>query len=185
MKMGINLGIGSVLEMLLVAAAASGQPFPSQAPVRIDPGPAATLTSAGLIDPRTVSAERIIRFIDDRSLGNRWLLCRDPEHPGGPGRLLLIASNWREGVSGGIGRLTPGMPAVPPATARPVIRSGDRLVIEEDSAVARARLAAVALESAVAGSGFHARLEIGGKVVRAVAVSAGTAVFAAESEPRP
>ena len=181
MMQRIEIGMGLVLELLCVAGAASGQSLGGQAPALIDPRPGVTLTAAGLIDPRTVPTDRIIRVIEDRSLGNRWLLCRAPERPGGPGRLLLIASNWREGASGMAGQVATALPAALPAAARTVIRSGGRLVIEEDSAVAHARLAAVALESAVAGSAFHARLEIGGKVVRAVAVSAGIAVFATES----
>ena len=92
--------------------------------------------------------------------------------------MLLIASNGREGASGMAGQAATTLPAA----ARPVVHSGDRMVIEEDSAVAHARLAAVALESAVAGAAFRARLEIGGQVVRAVAVSAGRAVFATEPE---
>src|ERR1035438_2099013 len=33
---------------------------------------------------------RLIRVIEDPSLGDRWLLCRNLDHPGGPGRLLMV-----------------------------------------------------------------------------------------------
>jgi len=60
----------------------------------------------------------------------------------------------------------------------PMIRSGDKLVIEEHSALVEARLEAVSLGKAVQGAEFNARLAIGGKVVRAVAISPGRAAFA-------
>jgi hypothetical protein len=58
------------------------------------------------------------------------------------------------------------------------------VVVEETSAVAEARLGAVALESATEGSSFNARLEIGGKVVRVLALGPGRAVFQPEVEMR-
>jgi flagella basal body P-ring formation protein FlgA len=63
-----------------------------------------------------------------------------------------------------------------------VIRTGDALLVEEHTAVVDARLEAVALESAAKGARFKTRLEIGGKVVRAIAISPGRAGFAPESE---
>jgi flagella basal body P-ring formation protein FlgA len=57
--------------------------------------------------------------------------------------------------------------------------------VEELTGVVDARLEAVALEPAVMGAHFKARLRIGGKVVRAVAVSPGHASFAAEGEIAP
>ena len=62
-----------------------------------------------------------------------------------------------------------------------VIHSSDKLILEEHTAVADARLKAVALGSAASGGEFRARLEIGGKIVAAVAVGPGRAVFAEES----
>ena len=66
-----------------------------------------------------------------------------------------------------------------------MIRAGDALLVEEHTAVVDARLEAVALESAAKGARFKARLKIGGKVVRAVAISPGRAGFAPESEVAP
>jgi hypothetical protein len=58
------------------------------------------------------------------------------------------------------------------------------VIVEENSPVAEARLTAVALESATIGSAFNARLEIGGKVVRAIAVGTGQALFRPQIEVR-
>ena len=72
-----------------------------------------------------------------------------------------------------------------PEPLLPVIRAGDRLIVEEHTAVVEARLEAVALGPAASGSPFQVRLTIGGKVVRAVALGPGRAAFAAETEARP
>jgi len=61
-----------------------------------------------------------------------------------------------------------------------VIHTGDEVTVEEHSAVIDARLQAVALGSAAAGSELRVRLRIGGKVVDALALKPGRAVFAAE-----
>jgi predicted secreted protein len=63
-----------------------------------------------------------------------------------------------------------------------VIHTGDLLVVEENTAVVEARLEAVALGPAWAGSSFDVRLKIGGKVVRAIALASGRAVFSPETE---
>jgi flagella basal body P-ring formation protein FlgA len=98
------------------------------------------------------------------------------EHPGGPGRLLRVVPAGSETRKF---RTDDGLES-DPAAIRPVIRAGDRVVVEESSAVAEARLGAVALESARAGSALNVRLEIGGRVVRAVALGTGRAVFQVE-----
>ncbi|MGA3262724.1 MAG: hypothetical protein ABSC47_01615 [Terracidiphilus sp.] len=117
----------------------------------------------------------IVREIDDPHTGARWLLMRDPSHPGGPGRLLLVGGFRPE--------YRPSQPGVEPP--RPVIRAGDRLIVEENTAVAEARLEAVALGPAVIGSPLDARLKIGGNVVRVVAVAPGRAAFQPQAEARP
>jgi flagella basal body P-ring formation protein FlgA len=59
-----------------------------------------------------------------------------------------------------------------------VIRAGDRLIVEENTAVVEARLEAVALGAAAPGSTFNVRLRIGGRVLRAVALGPGRAALA-------
>jgi flagella basal body P-ring formation protein FlgA len=95
-------------------------------------------------------------------------LVRDPGHPGGPGRLLLASALRKEPLNANQAQAE---------ASAPVIRSGDRVLVEENTPVVEARLEAVALAPAQPGSVFNVRLTVGGRVVRAVAVSPGRAVF--------
>ena len=151
----------------------------------------------------------ILREIDDPSSGQRWLLMRDDSHPGGPGLLLragggqpaaspaqpALASNAappaqadpraqaapQTQATAQARNLSQAQTLPPAQTDPPVIRSGDRLVIEEDTPTVAARLEAVALTAAWPGSSFNARLAIGGRVVAAVALGPGRAAF----QPQP
>jgi hypothetical protein len=118
----------------------------------------------------------VIREIDDPYTGQRWLLERNKEHPGGPGRLA---------PAGGYRKAPGGASALEQARLHPVIRAGDRLVVEEHTARVDAALEARALASAAAGAVFDARLSIGGKVVRVVALGPGRAAFQPEQGERP
>jgi uncharacterized Zn-binding protein involved in type VI secretion len=69
--------------------------------------------------------------------------------------------------------------------AKPIIRAGDPLSIEQHSAVADVQLTAVALGPAAAGSTLNVRLVIGGRVVRAIAVGPGHVLFAPAVEGQP
>jgi hypothetical protein len=120
----------------------------------------------------------LVREIDDPHTGDRWLLMRNDANPGGPGRFTLVTAG-RTPASG-----EPANPA-PPVRLQPVIRSGDRLVVEEHTAVVDAELEARALNSAALGSVFNVRLAIGGKVVRAVALGPGRAALKPEAGVRP
>lgn len=129
---------------------------------------------------------RALREIDDPKTETRWLLVRDERRPAGPGRLIQIPT--RKGLSGG----QPGGLAADTVSSAKilaplpvVIRSGDRLVVEEHSRVVEMRLEAVALGPATAGKTLDARLKVGGKVVRVVALGAGRARLAAYREDRP
>jgi hypothetical protein len=120
--------------------------------------------------------EETVREIDDPNTGFRWLLLRDSTKPAGPGRLVPVAGPTRSG-SGSVGGAEH-----PAATDCPIIHAGDALIVEEHSLVVDARFEAVSLACAVAGAEFKARLQIGGKVVRVVAIAAGRAALAAESK---
>jgi hypothetical protein len=119
----------------------------------------------------------IAREIDDPHTGARWLLLRDPSRPGGPGRLVLVQGTGRDAGRG----LQPGAAEVPKQL--PVIHAGDRLVVEEDTAVASTRLEAVALGPAVIGGGLQVRLKIGGKLLQAIALAPGRAALQSEVRP--
>ncbi len=129
---------------------------------------------------QTVSEEpvvgQILREIDDPHSGDRWLLMRVPNRPGAPGRLVLAT------VPGAVADKR--LPADRPQPL-PVIHTGDRLIVEEKTALVEGRLEAVALGPALSGSLLKVRLAVGGTVVRAVALGPGRAAFATETRVRP
>jgi hypothetical protein len=122
-----------------------------------------------------------IREIDDPQTGDRWLLMRNDANPGGPGRFTIVTAG-RTPAGGGLAQ-----PAdiANPVRPQPVIRSGDRLIVEEHTDVVDARLVGRALNSVALGSVFNVRLAIGGKVVRAVALGPGRAALKQETGVRP
>jgi len=126
------------------------------------------------VSAMTARSQSAMREIDDPSTGERWVLSGDRIHPGGPGRWICIAMCAPARATA---RWNGSQGASAPARAL-VIHAGDELIIEEHTAVADARLEAVAVGSAASGAGFRARLKIGGKVVEAVALEPGRAVFA-------
>ena len=126
------------------------------------------------------SQGKALREIDDPHTGERWLLVRNDENPGGPGRLVRIAAGGNVPDGTALRRAE-----VTESAAPPIIRSGDRVRLEEHTAVVDAVLEARAMTPAAAGAVFNARLTIGGKVVRAVALGPGRAAFQAETGARP
>jgi hypothetical protein len=152
--------------VLLVLALPMAPIAHGQAARASSPGPRILLVSSGPASP--ASGGNIVREIDDPHNGDRWLLERDPGHPGGPGRLLLVSVLRKEPLNANQAQAE---------ASAPVIRSGDRVLVEENTPVVEARLEAVALAPAQPGSVFNVRLTVGGRVVRAVAVSPGRAVF--------
>lgn len=119
----------------------------------------------------------VLRQIDDSGAHGVWLLTRDPVHPAGPGRMIWVPDKVRlseaaaETAAAGPGTALSAMnPVKPVEPVRPVILAGDHVVVVEETPVVDARLTATALNPAPLGMAFHARLEIGGQVVRAVAM---------------
>jgi hypothetical protein len=172
MKRGVIMRRGGAL--LGLAAIAAGCPAAAQ-----QPGAQTVLAMA----TETSGAAQVVREIDDPHSGARWLLLRDREHPAGPGRLVHLGEGENPAGRRDLGG-TADL-AAEAAPALPVIRSGDRLIIEENTAVVEARLEAVALGPAAPGSAFRVRLTIGGRVARAVALGPGRAAFLPELEARP
>jgi hypothetical protein len=145
----------------------------ASAQVELKPGPASSAAPP---------AGEVLREIDDPNTGYRWLLIRDSDRPGGPGRMVRLSNAQVEarpeagaGVSLREGR----------GQSPPVIRAGDRLIVEESTALVEARLEAVALGSALTGSPLNVRLVLGGNVLRAVALGPGRAAFVPETRARP
>jgi hypothetical protein len=165
---------------------------------RIELGIAALLFALAPVFSQAISSPRapialaasdtveVIREIDDPSTGNRWLLVRDWNRPGGPGRLLLLAGSPGITHAERAAKISPALAepkSVPPAA--PVIHAGDPLIVEENTPLVEARLAATALGPAAPGAAFAARLEIGGKIVRVRAVDPGRALLEPDLEGRP
>jgi len=162
--------------------------------------------------PSDSASGQVLRTIDDPGTGQRWLLLRDESHPGGPARLVLSTPDTLQGKESNDSDPSDA-PASPAASTRAnssfaqiakdrvvmsiprpevatspapaLIRAGEHLCVERHSAVVDVQLEAVALGSASAGSEFSARLVIGGRVVRAVAVGQGHATFAPATEGQP
>jgi len=187
-KLRIGWGAGILLLAAWPVNAQSGARLGSPSDAQAEIVPRAMRSSSPARSDEDPRSGAVVRVIDDPSTGNYWLLERDPRHPGGPGRLVLVP---RKAGADGPGRA--GEDAGSPDAAEapvliqltPVIRAGDPLIVEENTPVVEARLEGVALGPAVLGATFEARLRIGGKVVRAVALGAGRAAFADEIGARP
>jgi hypothetical protein len=175
MMIAMGKGMGLAVLAAVVASSAFGQAAGNkQAPAR------ALLSAAA--ENGNPGADHVVREIDDPHTGARWLLMRDPKRPGGPGRMVLAAGMEKEGQEERAGASSAASEELSRKVRLPVIRAGDRLIVEENTAVVEAWLEAVALGPAPSGSPLNARLTIGGKVVRVVALGPGRAAFAAEAE---
>ncbi|MGB8260778.1 MAG: hypothetical protein WCE75_10530 [Terracidiphilus sp.] len=112
------------------------------------------------------SASHPVLQVEDPATGARWQLERDPAHPGGPGRWLMLGPDPQVG-----NRLLHQALTQP----RPAIRAGDRLQVERHTPVVDELFAAVALSSAKAGERLTVRLVLGGRQLPARALGPGRA----------
>jgi len=172
MRLKMATGIGP-LAWVIASMAAAQSPAARGAQVLVSSGGQASFESQ--------AQEEIVREIDDPHTGERWLLMRSAQFPGGPGRLVLAMPH--RNAPGGASVSVAGQPEE--AQLTPVIHIGDRLIVEEHTAVVDAVLEARALNPAAAGAQFDARLTIGGNVVRVVALGPGRAALLAEKLRRP
>jgi len=128
------------------------------------------------------SSGKFVREIDDAASGSQWLLFRNRAHPGGPGKLVL-----RPGPGDADQRQACRYEAVQRRardvvkSRKMVIRSGDRLVVQERNSSTVLALEGTALSPAAEGEALNVRLRIGGSV-RAIAVLPGLARLAALRE---
>ncbi|MGA2250431.1 hypothetical protein [Terracidiphilus sp.] len=114
---------------------------------------------------------RIVSEITDPGTGARWVLMRDVEHPAAPAYWLLAEAGKQRAAGAGA-----------KATERNlVIRAGDKIVVEEQTAVMSAWLEATALTSAGSGGELRARLAIGGRVMAVRAIAPKTAEMEEET----
>jgi hypothetical protein len=128
---------------------------------------------AGGAGERARAAETV-RAVGDPATGDCWLLERHNGHSGGPGRWLRTARGDAAcGKAGGApeaSRMRAGERA-----GEPVIRAGERIVVEAKTPVFQARLEAVALEPGWPGAVLRVRLPGRGSVLHAVALGPGRA----------
>lgn len=110
------------------------------------------------------------------------------------GHVLGAHSSATHGISSARAEPNVPAPAAPilpapilhaPILDAPILRAGDLLVVEEDTPVVEARLAATALGPAARGATLEARLSIGGKVVRVRAIAPGRATLEPGLTPEP
>lgn len=115
-----------------------------------------------------------VRVVDDAATGTRWLLERDTTTPGAPGRMRQIAA----------GRAVAGYGAalLAAAVAPPILRAGDRVVVEDSAEKVTARLEGTVLGPAHAGALVKVRLAAGGQTVTARALAPGRATLVAAQE---
>jgi hypothetical protein len=180
--MGLRMASGAWVLALMAAMACAQSQAGSRAQVMISSG---ELVPTETLMQGEYAQGELMREIDDPHTGDRWLLVRDDQFPGGPGRMVLVAAQrigW-DGASQRTGKRAGGQASE--AQLIPIIRSGDRLTVEEHTARIDAVLEARALNSAAAGAVFNVRLTIGGRVVRAVALGPGRAVFEPGTGVRP
>jgi len=162
---------GGIIGSGVVLLAFSVSPGYGQAVRAIGPYAGMVVSSPRVALP-DVNAGEIVREIGDPHTGDRWLLLRDSRHPGGPGLLLLVAAVRTGPRQGAQGAQTPV----------PLIHAGDRVTVEEHTAVVDAHLEAVAMGPALLGSEFNVRLTMGGTVARAIALAPGRAAFLVQRE---
>ena len=164
---------GQIIMRVAAVLAMTAPTVFGQAPASSSAGPRFLISSSAPVSASTLPGDEIIREIDDPRNGDRWLLMRDPDHPGGPGLLLLVSAVQVKNKQA----------AGPELTAQaPIIRAGDPVLVEENTAVAEARLEAVALGPAWQGSPFNVRLTMGGKVLRVLAAGPARAVLQKEGQ---
>lgn len=121
-------------------------------------------------DPSAKTQYRAVRFIEDPSTHLRWILMKDPSHPGWPARLEPFANNFL--ARGSVDR------AILLQSHRvPVIHAGDALTITQHTAVSEVRLEAIALGPAAVGDSVRVRLKTSGHLLSVVVDGAGRATL--------
>ena len=169
---------------LAVQATVIVSPAWSQPPDLGHPGAMVILSPANSTQPDRLPDSDLVREIRDPHTGDRWLLMRDPSRPGGPGRMVLASIGGASKPAAADLKVKAVLQAEKHLPL-PVIHTGDRLIVEENTPVVEARLEAVALGSALPGLPLKVRLVIGGRIVRTLALAPGHAALAQESGWRP
>lgn len=144
-------------------------------------GAAQAPEAAGAVSWDTAPPAEVVRAIVDAGTGDCWLLERDPQDAGGPGRLVQAGRGDRACVRAGGAAAGRGNRSVA-RRGLPVIRAGARIVVEEETAVVEAHLEAIALEPGWTGAVVRVRPAIGGRVLHALVLGPGRARIVPERE---
>jgi Chaperone for flagella basal body P-ring formation len=126
---------------------------------------------AGLVAQERAAGESVVTERTDLATGARWMLMRDASNGGGPARWVLETA--------GMDKATGGM--LKAVERKLLIHSGDKIVVEEQTAVLHARFEATALTSAKSNESLRARITIGGRVLSARAIAPGLAEIKEET----
>ncbi|HKF45768.1 MAG TPA: hypothetical protein VKB38_00325 [Terracidiphilus sp.] len=161
----MNFGIH--ISMALLAAVAAVAPAKAGFGQRVNSASGQPAASA---DAKT-DQQVVVRELDDPHSGERWILVPALDHSAGPGRWIVDPAM----PAGALGRAGSEKGE---AIAKPVIRAGDAIRVEEHTALVDATLEALAMGDAVAGASLRVKLKAGGHVVRAIAVGPGRAKLA-------
>lgn len=127
----------------------------------------------------------VAREIKDARDGSRWLLLKNAGHPGGPGRLVQAPQVNTVSQTSPSGEQATLQTTATGARRRPVIFAGERLMIEDETPIARMRIEAIAMMPAAVGEVFKVRLSIGAATATAIALGPGRAKLAPVFEGRP
>ena len=119
-----------------------------------------------------IVSQRIVSERTDPGTGARWVLMRDAEHPAALAHWVLVEAGKERAVGAGA-----------EATGEKLmIHAGDKIVVEEQTAVMSAWLEATALTSAGSGGELRVRLAIGGRVLVVRAIAPATAEMEEEKQ---
>ena len=110
---------------------------------------------------------RLLREAVDPCLGLHWQWIADPLHPERPYRLVMAGAEIVPGIPASTAanaqapaNLSAPTASVSASVSAPVIRAGDAITVHQETGAVRARLQAIALDSARAGEPLRVRLTV-------------------------
>ena len=171
--------IATIISLLMATFIAHPE-VPQESATVLSISSSAAATAVHAADQRTP-----VREIDDPQTGARWMLYASTD--GGPGKLLLVQPGVDPLVQSGVlaNHTTTGVWNQVPLQLKPIIRGGERVLVEEHTPVVDALLEAIALGPARQDATLRVRLKIGGAIVQAVVLGPGRVAFAPLTGDKP